>query len=88
MPGIFSRLKGKDSKKRKGAADDLANALPSKPTWDDAWTRTFVEPEEIHELLHFCTEELKARGTTPTTEGGPCELAATAPAGYTASTLS
>lgn len=74
MPGIFSRLKGKDSKKRKGAANDLANALPSKPTWDDAWTRAFVEPEEIHELLHFCTEELKARGTTRRRESVPAKL--------------
>lgn len=64
MTGLFSRLKGKDSKsKKKNAAADLANASPSKPTWDDAWTRKFVEPEEVHELLHFCSEELKARGT-------------------------
>lgn len=62
MPGLFSRLKGKDSKsKKKNAGNDLPTF--SKPTWDDAWTRKSVDPEEIHELLHFCTEELKARGT-------------------------
>jgi hypothetical protein len=63
--GLFARLKGKDSKsKKKAALNDLANAAAAKPQWDDAWTRQSVEPEEIHELLHFCTEELKARGTT------------------------
>lgn len=60
MPGLFSRLVGKDSKKKK--TSDLTDAGPSKPTWDDAWTRKTVEPEEIHELIHCCTEELKARG--------------------------
>ncbi|CAH0056668.1 unnamed protein product [Clonostachys solani] len=60
--GLFARLKGKDSKsKKKAALNDLANAAAAKPQWDDAWTRQSVEPEEIHELLHFCTEELKAR---------------------------
>ena len=64
MPGLFSRLKGKDSKsKKKNGANDHGGFLASKPTWDDAWTRKFVEPEEIEELLHFCTDELKARGT-------------------------
>ena len=35
-----------------------------KEVWEDAWTRKTVEPEEIHELIRFCTEELKARGMT------------------------
>lgn len=65
MPGLFSRLKSKDGSKskKKGAAHDLTDSLPSKPQWDDAWTRKTVEPEEIHELMRCCTEELKARGT-------------------------
>ncbi|KAI6783077.1 Morphogenesis-related protein-like protein [Emericellopsis cladophorae] len=63
MPGLFSRLKGKDAKsKKKNAGPDLADSTPSKPQWDDAWTRKTVEPEEIHELVRCCTEELKARG--------------------------
>lgn len=63
MPGLFSRLKGRDGqRKKKNAAQNLANASPQKPKWDDAYTRKSVEPEEIHELLHFCTTELKARG--------------------------
>ncbi|POR38978.1 Morphogenesis-like protein MSB1 [Tolypocladium paradoxum] len=64
MPGLFARLKGRDGlrSKKKNATSDRANSLPQKPKWDDAYTRKTVEPEEIHELLHCCTEELKARG--------------------------
>ncbi|PNY25014.1 Morphogenesis-like protein MSB1 [Tolypocladium capitatum] len=64
MPGLFARFKGRDGirSKKKNAISDLANSLPQKPKWDDAYTRKTVEPEEIHELLHCCTEELKARG--------------------------
>lgn len=70
MPSIFSRLKGKDGptksrskSKKNGAGNDLANKLPTKPQWDDAYTRKTVEPEEIRELVKTCTAELKARGT-------------------------
>ncbi|KAH8899411.1 hypothetical protein GQ53DRAFT_777107 [Thozetella sp. PMI_491] len=66
MPSLFSRLKGKDGpnkiKSKKGThLDALANQLPPKPRWEDAWTRTTLEPEEIQELVRRCTEELKAR---------------------------
>ncbi|KAK4192608.1 hypothetical protein QBC35DRAFT_229154 [Podospora australis] len=59
MPGLFSRLKGKDSKKKKQL--DLTDQLPQKPRWDDAWTRKTIEPEEVVELIRYSTEELKAR---------------------------
>lgn len=64
MPGLFSRLKGKDGgrSKKKNAINDVADNIPQKPQWDDAWTRKTVEPEEIHDLIRCCTEELKARG--------------------------
>ncbi|EFX00818.1 morphogenesis protein [Grosmannia clavigera kw1407] len=66
MPSIFSRLKGKDgstkTRSKKNGANDLANKLPTKPLWDDAYTRKTVEPEEIRELVKVCTAELKARG--------------------------
>jgi hypothetical protein len=66
MPGLFSRLKGRDGKlkSKKGTLDDLANHQPQKPRWEDAWTRKTVEPDEVHQLIRFCTEELKARGMT------------------------
>ncbi|KAI0014889.1 hypothetical protein F4780DRAFT_151630 [Xylariomycetidae sp. FL0641] len=64
MPGLFSRIRGKDgqgkSKKKHGSLD-LTHQLPNKPRWDDAYTRTFVEPEEVQELIRRCTEELKLR---------------------------
>jgi hypothetical protein len=62
MAGLFSRLKGKDGKSKKKGANDLDQQQPTKPQWTDAWTRTYVEPEEVHELIRCCTEELKARG--------------------------
>lgn len=70
MPSLFSRLKGKDGptklkSKKNGAGLDFASQVPEKPRWVDAYTRTTVEPEEIHELLKLCTAELKARGKLP-----------------------
>ncbi|KAF4971398.1 hypothetical protein FSARC_1760 [Fusarium sarcochroum] len=62
MAGLFSRLKGKDGKSKKKGANDLTHSLPPKPQWTDAWARKSVEPEEVHELIRCCTEELKARG--------------------------
>ncbi|KAH8195884.1 hypothetical protein TruAng_009960 [Truncatella angustata] len=62
MPSLFSRIRGKDGKSKKGAGlTDLTSQLPSKPRWDDAYTRTEVEPEEVVELVRRCTEELKSR---------------------------
>ncbi|KAM5355501.1 hypothetical protein ACJ41O_002147 [Fusarium nematophilum] len=61
MAGLFARLKGKDFKSKKKAASDLAQSLPPKPQWTDAYARASVEPEEVHELIRCCTEELKAR---------------------------
>ncbi|KAK7743567.1 hypothetical protein SLS53_004102 [Cytospora paraplurivora] len=60
MPGLFSRLK-KDGKSRKNANADFLDQQPAQPQWTDAWARTTVEPEEIHELVKRCTEEIKSR---------------------------
>ncbi|OTB05067.1 hypothetical protein M426DRAFT_22175 [Hypoxylon sp. CI-4A] len=65
MPSLFSRIRGKDgpSKKSKKNAnlEDLTHQLPTKPRWEDAYTRTTVEPEEVQQLIKRCTEELKGR---------------------------
>lgn len=63
MPSLFSRIKGRDGKlrsKKNGHADSTPQ-LPSKPRWDDAYARTFVDPEEVQDLIRRCTVELKAR---------------------------
>jgi len=64
--GFFSRSKGKDGatkvKSKKGALQNLADEAPPKPQWDDAWTRTSVDPEEVQELVRGCTLELKSKG--------------------------
>ena len=67
--GLFSKLKSKDSshaaakaKKQDVQANGAVPAPPPKPLWDDAWTRTEVEPEEVQELLNACTHEMKSRG--------------------------
>lgn len=67
MPSFFSRLKGKDgpakvSKSKKGAQQTGYSEEPPKPKWEDAWTRTTVEPEEVQDLIRGCTVELKSRG--------------------------
>lgn len=59
--GIFSRKKDGKSKK-KGASQDQYDQQPAKPEWTDGWARTSVEPEEVHELVKRCTEEIKKRG--------------------------
>ncbi|RYC57950.1 hypothetical protein CHU98_g8244 [Xylaria longipes] len=63
MPSLFSRIRGKDGRlrsKKNGAADSTPQ-LPGKPRWDDAYARTSVEPEEVQDLIHRCTAELKSR---------------------------
>lgn len=64
--GVFSRLKKDGKSKKKGANADLYDQQAAKPQWTDAWARTSVEPEEIHELVKRCTEEIKNRGMSPT----------------------
>lgn len=59
---MFTRRKGKDGKSKKKGANPELDQQPAKPRWTDAWARTSVEPEEVHELVKRCTEEIKSRG--------------------------
>ena len=68
MP-FFSRVfRGKDSSAASKGQKTLDRAnggpiAPAKPRWgDDAWTMKTVEPQEVSELLHVCTQEAKSRG--------------------------
>jgi Domain of unknown function (DUF1708) len=62
MPS-FMRVFRRDplSKSKKNVA---ANHVvePPKPKWEESWARAEVQPEEVQELIHVCTEEMKSRG--------------------------
>lgn len=67
MPFFKNVFRSKDgtragSKAAKYADVDQPVAQP-KPRWEDAWSRKDVAPEEIQELIHVCTQEMKSRGT-------------------------
>ena len=68
MPGLFSRInKARDARlKKKTALNGLDGKLPTKPKWDDAYTRPSVDPEEVDDLLQCCVKEIKSRGRTST----------------------
>ncbi|OAP63662.1 hypothetical protein AYL99_02889 [Fonsecaea erecta] len=61
MPFFSKVFKSRDGQVKK-AAVPLANGdSHKKPQWSDAWARTRVDPDEVSELLHLCTAELKSR---------------------------
>jgi len=63
MPFFSKVFKTKDSSAKKQAKlNGNGHIAPPKPQWTDAWLRTRVSPEEVQELLHGCTNEMKARG--------------------------
>lgn len=69
MP-LFSRFKSKGAQpasKGKNLANGAnGNLAPLKPTrWQSRWESTVIVPDEIVELVHVCTAEMKSRGTSP-----------------------
>ncbi|EXJ88314.1 hypothetical protein A1O1_05244 [Capronia coronata CBS 617.96] len=61
MPFFSKVFKSKDVAAKKAAAPVANGDAPKKIQWSDAWLRTRVDPEEVSELLHMCTAELKSR---------------------------
>ncbi|KAK6366304.1 multicopy suppressor of a budding defect [Exophiala oligosperma] len=61
MPFFSKVFKGKDGAVKKSTAPVANGHTDKKPQWSDAWIRTRVDPEEVSELLHLCTAELKSR---------------------------
>ncbi|KAF2739160.1 hypothetical protein EJ04DRAFT_354244 [Polyplosphaeria fusca] len=59
---VFRSKDGSRSASKAGKHNDgsHAAALP-KLRWEDAWSRKDVAPEEIQELIHVCTQEIKSR---------------------------
>lgn len=60
MPFFKSVFHSKD--KQKGAKTAPEPVAPPKPRWEESWTRKDVAPDEIQELIHVCTQEMKSRG--------------------------
>ncbi|KAJ9615524.1 multicopy suppressor of a budding defect [Cladophialophora chaetospira] len=61
MPFFSKVFKSKDGQSRKNTAAVANGDSHKKPQWTDAWVRTRIDPEEVVELLHICTVELKSR---------------------------
>jgi hypothetical protein len=64
MPFFKNVFKSKDGSRSGSKAakyDDQPVAAP-KPRWEEAWSRKEVAPDEIQELIHVCTQEMKSRG--------------------------
>ncbi|KAF4534630.1 uncharacterized protein LTHEOB_12925 [Lasiodiplodia theobromae] len=61
MPFFAKVFKPRDAKK--GKLDDSNGQLlpPPKPRWEESWARKEVAPDEVEELIHVCTQELKSR---------------------------
>ncbi|KAF2437433.1 hypothetical protein P171DRAFT_459206 [Karstenula rhodostoma CBS 690.94] len=62
MPFFKKVFGSKDgSRAAKAGHADNQPAAPPKPRWEESWTRKEVAPDEIQELIHMCTQELKSR---------------------------
>lgn len=63
MP-FFKKVFGSKDAARAAKAGNAANepAAPPKPHWQESWARKHVQPDEIQELIHVCTHEMKSRG--------------------------
>ena len=66
MPFFKNVFRSKDGPRSKSAAGNYADrdqpVAPPKPRWEDSWSRKDVAPDEIQELVHVCTQEMKSRG--------------------------
>ncbi|PGH14878.1 hypothetical protein AJ79_02740 [Helicocarpus griseus UAMH5409] len=56
------RSRDASGSKKQAKQNGVSQAAPPKPQWTDAFLRTEVSPEDVQELLHGCTIELKSRG--------------------------
>lgn len=82
MP-FFSNLFKRDasSKSRKNAAPGT-DVIQIKPRWEEAWSRKEVSPEEVQELIHECSQEMKSRGEHSALYNGRSRLMCTCSSGY------
>lgn len=82
MP-FFSNLFKRDasSKSRKNAAPGK-DVVSIKPRWEEAWSRKEVSPEEVQELIHECSQEMKSRGERSALYNGRSRLMWTCSSGH------
>lgn len=57
----FFKLKSKQPKSKPVEVTNGAAAPPVRPRWQSTWTSSVVEPEEVEELIHIVTAEMKLR---------------------------
>ncbi|KAF1975793.1 hypothetical protein BU23DRAFT_552267 [Bimuria novae-zelandiae CBS 107.79] len=62
MP-FFKKVFGSKDAARAAKAGNANSqpVAPPKPRWEESWTRKDVAPDEIQELIHVCTREMKSR---------------------------
>lgn len=60
--GLFKSKDGSKSSKAKNQTTQAPVAAQQYPAWQESWERTTVATDEIHELVHLATQEMKARG--------------------------
>jgi hypothetical protein len=62
MPSFFRVFRRDADAKSKKNVNANQVVEPPVPKWEESWTRKDVQPEEVQELIHVCTEEMKSRG--------------------------
>lgn len=67
MP-LFSRLRSKGAtpakeKSQAEAENFFPPPVPAQPKYQSTWTSKEVVPEEVEELIHCATAQMKSRGT-------------------------
>lgn len=65
MPFFSKVFKRDGASKIKGPVDNTP-AAPTKPRWEEAWSRKEIAAEEVQELIHACSHEMKSRGKDKT----------------------
>ena len=61
MP-FFSKVFKRDGVAKSKNQTVNAPAEPAKPRWEESWSRKDIAAEEVQELIHACSQELKSRG--------------------------
>ncbi|KIW07959.1 uncharacterized protein PV09_01860 [Verruconis gallopava] len=60
MP-FFSKVFKRDAAAKGKSQTADAPVAPEKPRWEESWTRKEVAAEDVQELIHACSQEMKSR---------------------------